>query len=84
MGDVADALTAPRPPRYADAVELYQQGREAIAEGDRAHALSQARQEAYVRAAALFAGAQAAAAIRLIVPVNIAATGITDTGHTAR
>jgi hypothetical protein len=64
-----------RPPRFEEALDLYRQGHAALAAGDQAGELSQRRQEAYVHAAALFAGAQAAAALRLITPVHITAGG---------
>lgn len=63
------AVEAPRPPRYAEALDLYRRGLVALAEGDELHELSPKRAECYVKAGALFAGAHAAAAIRLIAPL---------------
>lgn len=60
-----------RPPRFGEALDMYRRGQVALVEGDAAPELGQRRQEAYVKAAALFAGAQAAAALRLIAPVHI-------------
>jgi hypothetical protein len=63
-----------RPPTFDEALDLYRQGHAALAEAEKQHTLGQGRQEALVKAAALFSASQAAAALRLITPHHLTVT----------
>lgn len=72
---MADVLDAKRPPAYGEVLDMYRAGVVALAQAEACPELSPDRAEGFARAGALFAGAQAGAALRLIAPVNVAAGG---------
>lgn len=65
---MAGVLDAKRPPSYDDALQLFRAGQVQLAKVGEATS-AEAVDACYLAAAALFAGAQAAAAIRLIAPL---------------